>query len=200
MKFCCRHSAHGRFWTPQQPATVWQAVTPREGAKGPLRVVVLHRRVGLWDGEEALAQPWRLIVRREINDPTAIQYSLRNAPADTPASRLAFLQGQRYRIEPTLQPGNQATRQPGRRAGRRSSARLAPLHGPGHNNLTNGDRCSDKVELEGISLNLTSTQRSRILDVYAHRYVILKPIQDRAKGAAGYPGIPAFRFCGQAIH
>jgi hypothetical protein len=71
----------------------------REGTKGPLRVDILHRRVWLWDGEEAQARRWHLIVRREIDAPTETKYSLSNAPADTPVPRLAFMQGQRY-IQP----------------------------------------------------------------------------------------------------
>lgn len=94
-------------WAQQQPATAWQSVTLREGTKGPLRVEVLHRRVWWWDGQEARARPWHLIVRREIDDPTEIKYGLGNAPADTPAPRLAFMQGQRYRIERALQQGKQ---------------------------------------------------------------------------------------------
>ena len=95
------------LWTQQQPATAWQSVTLRAGTKGPLRVEILHRRVWLWDGEEAQARPWPLIVRREIDTPTEIKYSLSNAPADTPAPRLAFMQGQRYWIERALQQGKQ---------------------------------------------------------------------------------------------
>ena len=91
----------------QQPATAWQSVTLRDGTNGPLRVEILHRRVWLWDGEEAQARPWPWIVRREIDDPTEIKYSLSNAPADTPAPRLAFMQGQRYWIERALQQGKQ---------------------------------------------------------------------------------------------
>ena len=95
------------LWAQQQPATAWQPVTLRQGTKGPLRVEVLHRRVWLWDGQEPQARPWHLIVRREIDDPTELKYSLSNAPADTPLPRLAFMQGQRYWIERALQQGKQ---------------------------------------------------------------------------------------------
>jgi SRSO17 transposase len=94
-------------WAQQQPATAWQPVTVRDGTKGPLRVDILHQRVWLWDGEEAQGRPWHLLVRREIDTPTEIKYSLSNAPADTPAPRLAFMQGQRYWIERALQQGKQ---------------------------------------------------------------------------------------------
>ena len=94
-------------WAQQQPAEVWQRVTVRDGTKGPLQVALLHRRVWLWDGEELRARQWQVIVRREVDTPTAIKYSLSNAPADTPAPRLAFMQGQRYWIERALQQGKQ---------------------------------------------------------------------------------------------
>jgi SRSO17 transposase len=95
------------LWAQQQPATAWQPATLRQGTKGPLRVEVLHRRVWLWDGQEPQARPWHLIVRREIDDPTELKYSLSNAPEDTPLPRLAFMQGQRYWIERALQQGKQ---------------------------------------------------------------------------------------------
>lgn len=94
-------------WVQQQPATAWQPVTLRAGTKGPLRVDILHQRVWLWDGEEAQARQWHLIVRREIDHPTEIKYSLSNAAADTPAPRLAFMQGQRYWVEHALRQGKQ---------------------------------------------------------------------------------------------
>ena len=94
-------------WAQQQPATAWQPATVRDGTKGPLRVDILHQRAWLWDGEEAQGRPWHLLVRREIDTPTEIKYSLSNAPADTPAPRLAFMRGQRYWIERALQQGKQ---------------------------------------------------------------------------------------------
>jgi SRSO17 transposase len=94
-------------WAQQQPVAAWRPVTLREGTKGPLRVEILHRRVWRWDGDEPQARPWHLIVRREVDTPTEIKYSRSNAPADTPAPRLAFMQGQRYWIERALQQGKQ---------------------------------------------------------------------------------------------
>ena len=79
----------------------------RDGTKGGWQGDVLHRRVGLWDGEESQARPWQVIVRREVATPSELQSSLSNAAADTPAPRLAFRQGQRYWIERALQQGNQ---------------------------------------------------------------------------------------------
>ncbi len=91
----------------QQPLDRWQRVALRNGAKGPLQVDVLHQRVWLWDGDEPRARQWHLIVRREVETPTELKYSLSNAPADTPAPRLAFMQGQRYWIERVLRNAKQ---------------------------------------------------------------------------------------------
>ncbi|MFO1434503.1 MAG: transposase [Candidatus Competibacteraceae bacterium] len=94
-------------WAQAQPAGAWQRVPLRDGTKGRLEVDILHRRVWLWDGEELQVRPWHVIVRREVDTPTEIKYSLSNASADTPAPRLAFMQGQRYWIERALQHGKQ---------------------------------------------------------------------------------------------
>lgn len=94
-------------WAQQQPPGAWQRITVREGAKGPLQVDILQGRVWLWDGEEAQAHWWHLIVRREMATPTKLKYSVSNAPAETPIPRLAFMQGQRYWVERALQTGKQ---------------------------------------------------------------------------------------------
>jgi SRSO17 transposase len=94
-------------WAQQQPASAWQTVTLREGTKGLLQVEMLHQRVWVWDGQEAQAHRWHLIVRREVATPAEIKYSLSNAPAETPLPRLAFMQGQRYWVERALQTGKQ---------------------------------------------------------------------------------------------
>jgi SRSO17 transposase len=77
----------------------WKRCVLRESTRGPLRVDIAHRRVWVWDGEEATARCWHLIVRREIGAPKKIKYSLSNAPADTPLERLAQMQGERYWVE-----------------------------------------------------------------------------------------------------
>lgn len=64
-----------------------------------MQVDIAHRRVWLWDGAEAQARCWHLIVRREVGSPKTVKYSLSNAPADTAPLQLARMQGQRYWIE-----------------------------------------------------------------------------------------------------
>ena len=94
-------------WVQQQPADAWQRVHLRDSTKGRLDVDILHRRVWLWEGDEPQARQWHLLVCREVDTQTEIKYSLSNGPVDTPAPRLAFMQGQRYWIERALQTGKQ---------------------------------------------------------------------------------------------
>ena len=77
----------------------WKRCTLRDSTRGPLQVDIAHRRVWVWDGEEAVARGWHLVVRREVGAPKRIKYSLSNAPADTPLERLAQMQGTRYWVE-----------------------------------------------------------------------------------------------------
>lgn len=92
-------------WAAAQPELDWKKVVLRESTKGTLSVEVLHRRVWLWNGEEAAAYCWHLIVRREIGSPREIKYSLSNADETTTTERLAYQQGQRFWIEQTLRNG-----------------------------------------------------------------------------------------------
>ena len=92
-------------WTKAQPPSAWRQLTLRDSTKGKLRVEVLHRRVWLWNGREAQARHWHLIVRREIKARDEIKYSLSNAPADVSLQRLAQMQGQRYWVERSFQDG-----------------------------------------------------------------------------------------------
>jgi SRSO17 transposase len=92
-------------WQAEQPAAAWQRVKVRDSTRGELEVDVLHRRVWLWDGEETTAPCWHLIVRREINAPAEIKYTLSNAPAATSVQHLAEMQAQRYWVERAFQDG-----------------------------------------------------------------------------------------------
>lgn len=95
-------------WVAQQPENLWKRVIIRKTTKGILSVDILHERVWVWDGEEEHAHCWHLIVRREPNAPEDIKYTLSNAPCETPVERLAYMQGQRYWIERSLQDGKNA--------------------------------------------------------------------------------------------
>ncbi len=77
----------------------WARCVLRDSTRGKLQVDIAHQRVWAWDGEEARARCWHLIIRREVGSPKTIKYSLSNAAADTPLLRLAQMQGQRYWVE-----------------------------------------------------------------------------------------------------
>jgi len=89
----------------EQPEAEWQRITLRDSSQGKLRVEILHRRVWLWDAKEAQAHQWHLLVRREIDSPQTLKYTLSNAPAEISAQRLAQMQAQRFWIERSLQDG-----------------------------------------------------------------------------------------------
>ena len=90
-------------WVAEQPATAWQEVTTREGTRGAIRYEVLHARVWIDAGRKQPPRLWHLLVRREIDTPRKIKYTLSNAPADTPLEQLSYIQGQRYWVERALQ-------------------------------------------------------------------------------------------------
>ncbi len=92
-------------WVELQSSTAWKRVRLRESTKGFLDVEMLHRRVWVWDGKEEHAHQWHLLVRREINAPGEIKYSLSNAHKDISVERLAHMQGQRYWVERSFQDG-----------------------------------------------------------------------------------------------
>jgi SRSO17 transposase len=81
------------------PPQGWTRCVLRDCTRGELQVDIAHRRVWVWDGEEARARCWHRIVRREVKSVKTIKYSLSNAPADTPLLRLAQMQGDRYWVE-----------------------------------------------------------------------------------------------------
>lgn len=77
----------------------------RDSTRGKLIVEALSQRVWLWDGEEAAAQCWHVIVRREIAARDEIKFTLSNAAAETPLECLAVMQGQRFWVERSFQDG-----------------------------------------------------------------------------------------------
>jgi len=50
----------------------------REGEKGTLVAEYLQTRVWVWDGTEALAHGWHLVVRREVGARAISHYCLSN--------------------------------------------------------------------------------------------------------------------------
>lgn len=90
-------------WLAKQPQSAWKRITLRDSSKGELQVEVVHGRVWLWDGREAQAHQWHLVVRREVKAPHTIKYSVSNAAPDMPVHTLASAQGQRFWVERCFQ-------------------------------------------------------------------------------------------------
>jgi SRSO17 transposase len=86
-----------------QPDGAWKRIKVRETTKGKLIIDVFHKKVWLWDNKEKKARLWHLIVRREIDTPNEIKYSLSNADPETSVKRLAYMQAQRYWVERPFQ-------------------------------------------------------------------------------------------------
>ena len=92
-------------WVKKIPRHSWQKIMLRDGEKGGLFVEVIHRRIWFWDGKREEGQHWHLLIRREVDSPNEIKYSLSNAEPDTSIERLAHMQGQRFWIERCFQDG-----------------------------------------------------------------------------------------------
>lgn len=92
-------------WVKQQPAEVWSRIAVRDSTQGTLQVDVFRQNVWVWNQEESTAQHWQLVVRREVNAPGKIKYSLSNASQDISLERLAYMQAQRYWVERSFQDG-----------------------------------------------------------------------------------------------
>jgi SRSO17 transposase len=89
-------------WAATQPERAWRRVLIRRGEKGAVQAEFLAARVFVWDGKEAKARRWHLLVRREL-DGSAIKYVLSNAPSGTSVHDLAKMQGERFFVERTFE-------------------------------------------------------------------------------------------------
>ena len=85
-------------WAAAQPPSRWRRLSVREGEKGEVIADYLTQRVWLWDGEEARARCWHLLVRREI-DGSKLKFCLSNAKPRASLRRLAEMQAARHFVE-----------------------------------------------------------------------------------------------------
>ena len=85
-------------WAAAQPASCWRRLSVRDGEKGDVVADYLQRPVWLWDGAEAKARCWHLLVRREI-DGTKLKFCLSNAQPDARLRHLAEMQAARHFVE-----------------------------------------------------------------------------------------------------
>ncbi len=88
----------------QLPAEAWVRATIKEGSKGPLICEFACLRVV--EVREGLPGPesW-LLIRRNIEDPTAIKYYFSNAPATIDPLQLVRLSGMRWPVEMIFRTG-----------------------------------------------------------------------------------------------
>jgi len=95
-----------RDWLAKQPASAWQKVTVRAGAKGPLEVEALTRRVQARDeGRRVGPEERLLVVRTTVEGKPKTDYSLSNASAEVSLEELVRAHAQRYRVEQMLEEG-----------------------------------------------------------------------------------------------
>ena len=80
------------------PASAWQPVKLREGAKGPL--VHEYARLRVWAVRHKKPGPpiW-LMFRRSIEDPNEVTYQVSNADEQTSLKEMALASGSRWRVE-----------------------------------------------------------------------------------------------------
>ena len=85
-------------WAAAQPASCWRRLSVRDGENGDVVADYLQRQVWLWDGAEAKARCWHLLLRREI-DSTKLKFCLSNAQPDASLRHLAEMQAARHFVE-----------------------------------------------------------------------------------------------------
>jgi len=76
----------------------WVQAVIKEGSKGPIVCDFAFLRVTESRGGLPAAELW-LILRRNLDDPTAIKYYFSNAPVSTPLTELVRISGMRWPIE-----------------------------------------------------------------------------------------------------
>jgi SRSO17 transposase len=86
------------------PASAWQVLQLRPGAKGPLAFA--FARVRVWAVRQRKPGPacW-LLLRRSLEPDAEVKYYLSNAAADEPLGTMALVTGTRYRVEEFFEEG-----------------------------------------------------------------------------------------------
>jgi SRSO17 transposase len=91
-------------WAAAQPAAVWHTVDVRDGAKGPLVVQVVAVRVRARTERRSGPEETLVVFRaRQEDGAWKYDYTLSNAPADTPLPEWARVFKAEHRIEECLQ-------------------------------------------------------------------------------------------------
>jgi len=89
-----------RKWCESLPASAWTTVQVREGAKGPIEVEIVKRRV-VAKIERKIGPEETLVVIRSLDEDKKVKtdYYLSNAPPDTPLAEFARVANAEHRIE-----------------------------------------------------------------------------------------------------
>ncbi len=89
-----------RKWCESLPASAWTRVQVREGAKGPIEVEIVKRRV-VAKIERKIGPEEMLVVIRSLDEEKKVKtdYYLSNAPPDTPLAEFAWVANAEHRIE-----------------------------------------------------------------------------------------------------
>jgi SRSO17 transposase len=92
-------------WARRQPASRWQRVRIRAGAKAFLEVEVLSTRVQAWADGRKRRPTERLTVIRTVEAQPRTWYTLSNAGGDVPVAQLARAHAARHRGEEVFEEG-----------------------------------------------------------------------------------------------
>jgi SRSO17 transposase len=92
-------------WAARQPASRWKTVTIRGGAKGPLKVRALKRRVQTKDDDGHVGPSETLTVIRGLGAEPPTWYTVSNAPRRERLATLVKVHSERHRVEEVLQEG-----------------------------------------------------------------------------------------------
>ena len=89
-----------RKWCESLPAGAWTRVQVRDGAKGPIEVEIVQRRV-VAKIERKIGPEETLVVIRSLDEEQNVKtdYHLSNAPRDTPLAEFARVANAEHRIE-----------------------------------------------------------------------------------------------------
>jgi SRSO17 transposase len=80
------------------PRRMWQRYVIKEGSQGPIICAFAFVRVRVVRDGLPGAPVW-LVIRRNLDDPTAVKFYLTNAPPTCPLTRLARMSGARWPVE-----------------------------------------------------------------------------------------------------
>lgn len=77
----------------------WDVWRVKDGEKGPIVWEVKHTTIFIKDAQGLPVGPWRLIICRNVLDPSEVKYFVSNAPLDTPLEELLPVAFSRWRVE-----------------------------------------------------------------------------------------------------